>query len=127
MSAPQLLVSRCPSCTLRYLPRAGPCPKCGSMEAQPLAIPPQGTVLAATELESPAAGWPPPHRIALVELAQAVRLLALVDGSLPPLGTVVTVRRDADTYRVMSQPTGGTRGGGVSEGRGARPPFEPPR
>lgn len=102
MSAPNLLVSRCPSCTLRYLPRLGPCPKCGSTEAKPLAIPPRGTVLAATELASPTAGWPSPHRIALVELAQAVRVLALVDGPLPALGAVMTVRRDGDTYRATA-------------------------
>ncbi|HTS32670.1 MAG TPA: hypothetical protein VMI55_01865 [Thermoplasmata archaeon] len=105
MSAPQLLVSRCPSCTLRYLPRAGPCPKCGSMDAQPLSIPPKGAILAATELASSTAGGPSPHRIALVELAQAVRLLALVDGPLPALGSVVTVHRDGETYRVSTAPS----------------------
>ena len=50
MNPTPLLVTRCPSCTLRYLPRAGPCPKCGSMEVAPLALPPEGRVLAATEL-----------------------------------------------------------------------------
>ena len=102
MSAPALLVSRCPSCTLRYLPRSGPCPKCGSTEVAPLSLPPQGRVLAATELSSPAAGWPNPHRIALVELAEAVRLLAVVEGPLPETGSVVTVLRDGEAYRIRS-------------------------
>ncbi len=100
MNPTPLLVTRCPSCTLRYLPRAGPCPKCGSMEVAPLALPPEGRVLAATELASPAAGWPTPHRIALIELAESVRLLAIVDGPLPVTGSVVTVVRDGDAYRV---------------------------
>ncbi|MGA8665218.1 MAG: hypothetical protein WB809_09220 [Thermoplasmata archaeon] len=100
MSLAPILVSRCPSCTLRYLPRAGPCPKCGSSDVTPLALPPQGRVLAATELASPASGWPTPHRIALIELAEAVRLLAIVDGALPASGAVVPVVRDGDTYRV---------------------------
>jgi hypothetical protein len=59
-------------------------------------------VLAATELTSPAAGWPTPHRIALVELAQAVRLLALVDGPMPVHGDLVAVVRDGDLYRVSA-------------------------
>ena len=104
MSRNPILVSRCPSCTLRYLPRAGPCPKCGSTEVTPLAIPPQGRVLAATELSNPAAGWPTPHRIALLELAEAVRLLAIVEGELPSIGTVVDVVRDGETYRVPASP-----------------------
>lgn len=104
MTAPELLVSRCPSCTLRYLPRSGPCPKCGSVRVEPLAVPAQGAVLAATELERPTAGWPNPHRIALVELAQAVRVLALVDGRLPEPGEVVTVTRDGEKYRASTAP-----------------------
>jgi len=101
---PEILVSRCPSCTLRFLPRAGPCPKCGSMDATPFGLPPFGTVLARTELTSPAAGWPSPHRLALVELADAVRVLAIVDGALPDTGARVEVRRDSDVYRVRSVP-----------------------
>jgi len=104
-AAPTILVSRCPSCTLRYLPRAGPCPKCGSMEAEPFAIPAVGTVLARTELVSPAAGWPSPHRLALVELAQAVRVLTIVDGPLPEAGAVVGVRRDGEIYRSSAAPS----------------------
>jgi uncharacterized OB-fold protein len=100
VSAASILISRCPSCTLRYLPRAGPCPKCGSSEVAPMSIPARGTVLAATELSSPAAGWPTPHRIALVELAESVRALAIVDGGLPPNGSVVSISRDGETYRV---------------------------
>ena len=103
MTGPPLLVSRCMSCTLRYLPRAGPCPKCGSLETAPLSVPPRGTVLAATELSSPSAGWPTPHRIALLELAESVRVLAIVDGPLPSVGTVATVVRDGDAYRIPAR------------------------
>ena len=94
-----LLVSRCPSCTLRYLPRPGPCPKCGARTAIPFAVPPFGTVLAATELARPATGWPSPHRLALIELAERVRVLALVDGEVPAVGEVVEVGRDGEAYR----------------------------
>ena len=100
MAAPDLVISHCPSCMLRYLPRAGPCPKCGMTEVQPLAIPPRGRVVAATELTSPSPGWPSPHGIALVELAQGVRLRAIVAGPLPDSGAVVTVTRDGETYRI---------------------------
>jgi uncharacterized OB-fold protein len=105
VTIPDLLVSRCPSCTLRYLPRPGPCPKCGSSAAEPFAIPPRGTVLAATELLSPAAGWPSPHRLALVELAQGVRVLTIAEGALPAVGADVVVQRDGETYR-SSLPSG---------------------
>jgi uncharacterized OB-fold protein len=111
MSDPTLaiLVSRCPSCTLRYLPRAGPCPKCGAMHATPFAVPPVGTVLARTELMSPATGWPSPHRLALVELAESVRVLTIVDGPLPDLGAVVGVQRDGEVYRsTMTSPHPGS-------------------
>ena len=101
---PAILVSRCPSCTLRYLPRAGPCPKCGAQTAVPYGLPPFGTVLARTELSSPAAGWPSPHRLALVELADAVRVLTIVDGPLPEAGSRVEVRRDGEVYHATAAP-----------------------
>jgi uncharacterized OB-fold protein len=93
-----LLVSRCGSCTLRYLPRAGPCPRCGATKPLPLSIPPEGMVLAATELSSPAQGWPTPHRIALIELAESVRVLAIVEGDLPASGSRVEVVHVGEAY-----------------------------
>ncbi len=108
MSAPYLLVSRCPSCSLRYLPRTGPCPKCGASEAVPFSIPPKGTVLAATEITSPAAGWPAPHRLVLVELAQAVRVLCIGEGPLPAAGSGVEVVRDGDRYHFAPSEGAGT-------------------
>jgi len=55
-------------------------------------------VIAATELTSPAEGWPSPHRIALIELAESVRVLAIVDGEMPPNGARVVVVQKDDTY-----------------------------
>jgi uncharacterized OB-fold protein len=99
-----LLVSRCGSCTLRYLPRAGPCPRCGATEPLPLSIPPFGVVLAATELSRPAEGWPNPHRIALVELAESVRVLAIVEGELPARAATVVVQHEGELYRARLAP-----------------------
>lgn len=99
-----LLVSRCDSCTLRYLPRAGPCPRCGASTPLPLSIPPFGIVLAATELTSPAQGWPNPHRIALIELAESVRVLAIVEGEMPTMGRAVVVVHEGETYRARLSP-----------------------
>jgi uncharacterized OB-fold protein len=99
-----LLVSRCGSCTLRYLPRAGPCPRCGATDPRPLSIPPNGIVLAATELSNPAEGWPAPHRIALVELAESVRVLAIVREALPANGSRVVVTHEGETYTASAAP-----------------------
>jgi uncharacterized OB-fold protein len=99
-----LQVSRCDSCTLRYLPRAGPCPRCGATMPLPLSIPPFGVVMAATELTSPAAGWTSPHRLALIELAESVRVLAVVDGDLPTNGASVVVTHEGETYRARLAP-----------------------
>ena len=97
-------LSRCRSCPARFLPTDGPCPRCGSTETQLYLSPSLGRVLAATELVHPAAGWESPHRLALVELPEAVRLLAIVDGPLPSVDTVVSVRRDGEVYRARSEP-----------------------
>jgi uncharacterized OB-fold protein len=104
VNAVPLLVSRCESCTLRYLPRAGPCPRCGASRPLPLSIPPDGVVLAATELSNPAAGWPTPHRIALVELAESVRLLAIIEGGMPANGTSVVVSHEGEAYHARVAP-----------------------
>jgi uncharacterized OB-fold protein len=128
MTLPPLLLSRCESCSLRYLPREGPCPRCGAVRPAPLPVPPVGHVLAATELLSPAAGWPSPHRLALVEVAEAVRLLARVDGELPALGATVGVTKDGEAYRVVIAGDAAGRGEGDSPRSGSVPAsFEPPR
>jgi uncharacterized OB-fold protein len=97
-------LSRCEACSARFLPTDGSCPRCGSTDVHPYASPALGTVLAATELTSPAEGWHAPHRLALVEVPEAVRLLAIVDGPLPTAGTLVSVRKDGEVYRARSEP-----------------------
>ncbi|MCI4341929.1 MAG: hypothetical protein L3K11_06135 [Thermoplasmata archaeon] len=110
---PGLLVAGCRSCHSRYLPRPGRCPRCGSDEVGPQRISNQASVLAATEVSTPPAGFAPPHRLALLEAADGVRILALVHGALPEPGDSVAVVRDGAQYVV------------VDEGR-ARPPAAPP-
>lgn len=95
-----LLVSACANCHTRFLPRAGPCPKCGARSVSPHPIAPEGAVLAAVELENPAAGWPAPHRLVLLEMAEGVRLLAVAAAPLPGLGDRVRVVRDGEIYRI---------------------------
>jgi len=105
IGATPLELTRCQSCHTRFLPGDGPCPKCGSTDCQPYSVPAVGRVLAATELHYPASGWHAPHRLALIEVADAVRVLAIVDGTVPAAGTLVEVRRDADVYRARADPT----------------------
>lgn len=97
-------LSRCEACTGRFLPTDGACPHCGATDVRPYASPALGTVLAATELTSPAEGWHAPHRLALVEMPEAVHLLAIVEGPLPVAGALVSVRRDGEVYRVRTEP-----------------------
>lgn len=97
-------VTGCDQCHNRFAPRPGPCPRCGSARLSPVHLSPMGTVLAATQLEVPPVGWPSPHRIALVELAESVRTLALVDGELPAIGATVRVRRDGQRVRAALTP-----------------------
>ena len=96
----------CRSCHHRFLPSDGPCPKCGSSDLAPFSVSGVGKVLAATELHYPASGWESPHRLALVELADSVRVLTVVDGPVPTPGTLVEVQRDGDLYRARPEPTG---------------------
>ena len=95
----------CSSCRVRYLPSDGPCPHCGGREHERYPVPALGTILVATELVNPAEGWTAPHRLALVEMADAVRLLAIVDGTLPAPGAIVSVRKDGEVYRARPEPT----------------------
>jgi len=96
---------RCDACQTRFLPTDGPCPKCGSSRCTPYAASAVGKVLAATELHCPASGWQAPHRLALVEFADAVRVLAIIEGVVPAPGALVEVRRDGDVYRGQLEPT----------------------
>ncbi len=100
-----ILVSTCPGCHGRFLPRPGPCPRCGSTVVRPQPIPSVGEVLAATELTVPPAGWPEPHRLALVELSHGVRVLCLVAGDLPPIASRVRVVRDGERYLASLEPS----------------------
>jgi uncharacterized OB-fold protein len=106
VSAPPPVVelSRCEACRSPFLPTDGPCPRCGSSDVRPFSSPALGAVIASTELTTPAEGWPAPHRLALVEMPESVRLLAIVDGPLPVVGTIVSVRRDGAVYRARTEP-----------------------
>jgi uncharacterized OB-fold protein len=97
-----LVLSRCEHCHTLFVPRAGPCFKCGSTEVRPVPIAPEGVVLASTQLENPPEGWTAPHRLALVELVESARLLATVDGPLPAIGERVVIR-DASTHYVATR------------------------
>ncbi len=99
-----LELSHCEECGARFLPTDGACPRCGSTRIQPYPSPALGTVLAATEITSPPEGWHAPHRLALVELPEAVRLIAILDGALPARGSIVAVRRDGAVFRARSEP-----------------------
>ena len=126
-----LELTQCSSCRVRYVPSDGPCPHCGSREHAPYSVPALGKVLVATELVNPAEGWTAPHRLALVELSDSVRLLAIVEGTLPVPGAVVSVRSDGPVYRARPEPTA-AQDAGRGEGESPRvgrsdASFEPPR
>jgi len=104
-SGATIQLARCGSCQARFLPGDGPCPRCGSTECVLYPAAALGKVLASTELHYPATGWHSPHRLALVELADAVRVLAIVEGALPTPGALVEVRSEAAVYRARSEPT----------------------
>jgi uncharacterized OB-fold protein len=107
---PRLLgISSCESCHSRFLPRAGPCPHCGGTRLATGEVPPEGRVLASTESLNPPAGWSGPLRLALVQLAEDVRCLALVVGELPGPGDPVVVSKSAERYeaRALGTPADG--------------------
>ena len=105
MTEPVIELSRCEACRTRFLPTDGACPRCGSTDVRAYPSPALGTVLASTELSNPPAGWTAPHRLALVDLPESVRVLAIVPGPLPAPGTVVAIRRDGAVYLATSEPT----------------------
>jgi uncharacterized OB-fold protein len=94
-------MSRCGSCHAEFLPRPGVCPRCGANQTETIALPARGTVRAATELWAPATGWTAPHRLALVEIADGIRLLCVAGESLPAIGAEVTIARDGAIYRIQ--------------------------
>lgn len=102
----RLLVARCDSCHGRFLPREGPCPRCGARAMSPHPIGNEGIVLAATELSLPSPPWVAPHPLALVELEESVRVLAVAVAGLTP-GDRVTVHRDGEVYRAEPAHSGG--------------------
>jgi uncharacterized OB-fold protein len=97
-------LSRCEACLARFLPTDGPCPRCGSAKVAALSVPGVGKVLAATELHVTPPGVRSPHRLALVEVVEAVRLLAVVEGALPTRGTLVAIVKDGPVYRALAGP-----------------------
>ncbi len=122
-------LSRCEACLARFVPTDGPCPRCGSTRVGPLSVPGVGKVLAATELLVTPPGVRSPNRLALVEVADAVRLLAVVEGPLPGRGALVSVARVGEVYRARAElPPPAERGEGESpRARTSGPSFEPPR
>ncbi|MCI4367985.1 MAG: hypothetical protein L3K09_00255 [Thermoplasmata archaeon] len=55
--------------------------------------------MAATESQVASAGFVVPHRLALVQLSDGVRAVAVVDGPLPPVKCQVELTRDGAVYR----------------------------
>ncbi len=131
-SAETLELYRCDNCQWRYAPTDSPCPHCGAPKRTPFEASALGRVAAATELVNPSEGWPAPHRLALVELSESVRLLAIMDERLPAVGSVVSVRKDGEIYRARTEPAPPPAPVGRGEGESPRagasdPSFEPPR
>lgn len=128
-SVATLVLTRCEECHLRFLPTDSPCPKCASLRTQPYPVPDLGRVTAVTELANPAPGWTAPHRLALLEVADGVRVLAVVAGPLPAIGETVHVHRDGEIYRIRGAPAAaeGRGEGDFPKARRRGPSFEPPR
>ncbi len=95
---PEIELERCTTCHHRFLPADGVCPRCASPEIEPFRVPAVATVLASTELTSPSEGWPSPHRLALVELAESVRLLVVASAPLPEPGESVEITKGPGHY-----------------------------
>ena len=127
--ATTLVLSRCETCRARFLPTDTPCPRCGSTHTHPYPVPPLGRVMAATELAAPAPGWTSPHRLALVEVSDGVRILAVTGEARVAPGDAVVLEFDGTVYRAKpAKPPSRGRGEGESpKARSSGPSFEPPR
>ena len=95
-------LAKCGTCHHRFAPADGVCPRCASSSVEPFSVPPVGVVLAATEVAYPSEGWPAPHRLALVELAESVRLLVVPEAPLPAVGDLVELRPGPGYYRAFA-------------------------
>lgn len=84
----------CPAGHGTFLPPRRICPDCG-IGVEPATRSGASTILAATELASPAEGWTAPHRLVFAELDGGGRLLALAT-DLPEVGAHGNVERRAD-------------------------------
>jgi len=78
----------------------------------PMTIPAVGRVLASTEVVYPPKDWSSPHRLALIGASEDIRILAVVEGELPPAGVTVRLRRVEDRYvaRPTESPDGPSKG-----------------
>ena len=94
----EIEIRRCDTCHVAFVPGRTHCPRCGSTALRPATLPASGTVLAATELLVPPAGFDAPHRLALLELEEGVRLLATTRGELPAVGEKRRVRREGERF-----------------------------
>lgn len=133
MSGPDetIELGRCHACQALFLPADRPCPRCASDDVHRFSTSAIGRVIAATELVPSGAGSSSGPVLAFVEFVEGVRVLAVVDGSVPATGSLVSVRPEGPVYRARTEPTGagpGARGEGESPRAGsAGPSFEPPR
>ncbi len=128
-SSADLELATCATCHLRFLPGGPACPRCASRTLTTVRVPAVGVVLASTEVLYPSEGWAAPHRLALVEVAEAVRLLAVVEGPLPAAGASVGLEAGTDhlTARTATSSRAGRGEGDSPRRRGSGASFEPPR
>jgi uncharacterized OB-fold protein len=99
-TAGALDVVRCPACRGTFATPRSLCPRCGQRPLVPGHLPPEGVVIAATELSIPPAGFPAPHPLLLVELAEGTRVLATSSVPTPDVGATVRVHRAGAGFRV---------------------------
>ncbi|GAB2571696.1 hypothetical protein GCM10027168_00490 [Streptomyces capparidis] len=124
VAAHRLLVQRCRACQAPRFPWLPGCNDCGSGDWEPFAVSGRGTVYSHIVVHHPAPpGIPPPCVVALVELAEGVRVLSnVVD--VPPEEVVVGMPVELEFRRVdeeltlpLFRPSGAPR---------PRPPEPPP-
>ncbi|HYK92641.1 MAG TPA: zinc ribbon domain-containing protein [Thermoplasmata archaeon] len=96
---PEIRVQECGDCHGVFLPRPGSCPRCGSRKTVEARRPARGHVIAFTELAYPPPGFPSPHRLSLIELADSIRVLGTWEGPAISLGDEVVVRPTPTGYR----------------------------